>query len=59
MVIGIKKQRYGTGFVGDMGGWFHRKFRQFVSTQFQDSPMQYLTSDAYRDLGLNKHGNGL
>lgn len=56
MVIGVKKQRYGTGFIGDMGGWFHRRFRQFVATQFQDTPMCYLTRNAYHDLGLHQYG---
>jgi twinkle protein len=58
MVISIKKQRYGTGFIGEVGGWFHRGFRQFVMTQFQDSPMRYLPVDAFRDLGLHKQGSG-
>ena len=50
MSIGVKKQRYGTGFIGDIHGWFHRGLRQFVPTQFHDDPMQYLTREAHRDI---------
>lgn len=50
MAVSIKKQRYGTGFVGDIGGWFHRGLRQFVPTQFHDEPMQYLTHEAHKDI---------
>lgn len=51
MVVSIKKQRHGSGFIGDVHGWFHRGFRQFVSTEWQDSPMQYLPSVALQEVG--------
>lgn len=50
MVIGIKKQRYGTGFIGDIGGWFHRGLRQFVTDQHQERPVRYLTKYAHDDI---------
>lgn len=50
MAVSIRKQRHGTGFVGDIGGWFHRGLRQFVPTQFHDEPMRYLTKDAHQDI---------
>jgi twinkle protein len=51
MWINVKKQRYGTGYVGQIRGWFHRGLRQFVATQFQETPTQYLTREAHQDFG--------
>lgn len=42
MALHIRKQRYGTGFIGDMGGWFNRRLRQFVLTPHQGEPTRYL-----------------
>jgi twinkle protein len=50
MKIQVAKQRYGTGFLGELDGWFHREFRQFVMSDWQDSPMQYLPPMALKDL---------
>lgn len=49
MTISIKKQRYGTGHIGDIEGYFHRKLRQYATTQFQEQPEQYLDIAAYED----------
>ena len=47
MVIAVRKQRYGTGFVGDIGGWFHRGLRQFVDEQYTEQPQRYLSDQAH------------
>lgn len=47
MCICIRKQRHGTGALGDVTGWFHRGFRQFHVEQFTSSPTRYLPPDAY------------
>lgn len=47
MCIAIRKQRHGTGFVGDVPGWFHRGMRQFHQDQFPHGPIRYLPEDAY------------
>jgi len=57
MSISVKKQRYGTGFIGDIHGWFHRGLRQFVPNQFHDEPMRYLTREAHRDIEREFGGN--
>jgi KaiC/GvpD/RAD55 family RecA-like ATPase len=51
MCIAIRKQRHGWGGLGDVTGYFHRKFRQFHTTQFQDYPTRYLPADAYVPYG--------
>lgn len=50
MKIQVAKQRYGTAFIGEIDGWFSRKFRQFVMSEWQSSPMQYLPDMAQRDI---------
>lgn len=47
MCIGVRKQRHGTGAVGNLTGWFHRPWRQFHVAQFPESPTRYLPDDAY------------
>lgn len=49
MCISIRKQRHGQGSLGDVTGYFHRKFRQFHTEQGQERPTRYLPSDAYLD----------
>lgn len=50
MLIAVRKQRYGSGWCGEIGGWFHRGLRQFVTDQWQASPYPYLASIAREDL---------
>lgn len=50
MKVQVAKQRYGTGYLGDIDGFFHRQFRQFVLTQWQEHPTQYLPDIAARDI---------
>lgn len=47
MKISIRKQRHGTGGVGDITGWFNRRLRQFKLNQFDQVPTQYLPKQAY------------
>lgn len=47
MRIAIRKQRYGSGFIGDIDGWFNRNIRQFKLDQFDQRPTQYLPPEAY------------
>jgi hypothetical protein len=47
MKIAIRKQRYGSGFIGDIDGWFNRNLRQFKIDQFDEKPTQYLPKQAY------------
>ena len=47
MCIAIRKQRHGTGAMGDITGWFHRPMRQFHMTQFVGEPTRYLPDKAY------------
>jgi twinkle protein len=47
MLISVRKQRYGTGDIRDVAGWFHRQLRQFTLEQFQDQPTRYLPEMAY------------
>lgn len=49
MCVSIRKQRHGYGSLGDVTGYFHRKFRQFHTEQWQQSPTRYLPSGAYPD----------
>ena len=48
MMISIRKQRHGTGALGDVVGWFHRKWKQFHVDQFPAGPIRYLPEDAYQ-----------
>jgi twinkle protein len=50
MLIAIRKQRYGSGFVGDLSGWFNRSIRQFKREQFDQVPTQYMPKAAYEDI---------
>jgi twinkle protein len=47
--IAVRKQRYGSGFVGDITGWLNRRIRQFKEDQFDQEPTQYLPPEAYLD----------
>jgi len=47
MLIAIRKQRHGTGEIGDIVGWYHRGIRQFHVEQFPHGPTRYLPEDAY------------
>lgn len=47
MKISIRKQRHGSGMVGDITGWFNRSLRQFKTEQFDQQPTQYLPKQAY------------
>jgi twinkle protein len=47
MLIAIRKQRYGSGFIGDITGWFNRRIRQYKAEQFDAAPTQYLPREAY------------
>lgn len=49
MKLSIRKQRHGTGATGDIGGWFHRRFRQFSTDQFAREPIRYLPDQAYAE----------
>lgn len=46
MLISIRKQRHGTGYVGDIQGYFHREMRQFHLSEFANIT-RYLPEDAY------------
>lgn len=46
MCITVRKQRNGSGVLGDITGWFHRDKRQFHVEQFAP-PTRYLCEDAY------------
>lgn len=47
MSISIRKQRHGSGALGNVKGWYHRKLRQFHVEQFPQRAMRYLPEDAY------------
>lgn len=47
MQIAVRKQRYGSGFCGEITGWFNRNLRQFKLEQFDQKPTQYLPKQAY------------
>lgn len=47
MCISVRKQRHFTGALGEVGGWYQRKLRQFTIEQFVDGPVRYLPDDAY------------
>jgi twinkle protein len=42
MAVCVRKQRYHTGAIGDITGWFHRPLRQFKHDQFDTRPTRYL-----------------
>lgn len=47
MLAAIRKQRYGSGYIGDVSGWFSRRLRQFKADQFDNMPTQYMPKEAY------------
>jgi len=49
MQIAVRKQRYGSGFIGNIDGWLNRRIRQFKADQFDQLPTQYLPKQAYDD----------
>lgn len=48
MAFSIRKQRKGSGWCGDIEGWFHRPMRQFHTSQFVMGPTRYLPDAAYQ-----------
>lgn len=48
MLVAVRKQRYGSGFIGDIPGYFNRTLRQFKVEQFDQLPTQYLPREAYQ-----------
>jgi twinkle protein len=49
MSIAVRKQRHGTGALGEICGWYQRELRQFHVEQFPQGPMHYLPDDAFVD----------
>jgi KaiC/GvpD/RAD55 family RecA-like ATPase len=49
MCVSVRKQRHGTGGLGDCPGWYQRKFRQFNKDQFA-AATRYLPDDAYKSI---------
>lgn len=47
MLISVRKQRHGTGAIGNITGWYQRHLRQFHTEQFPQGPIRYLPEDAY------------
>lgn len=47
MIVAVRKQRHGSGDIGDIVGWYHRDMRQFHVEQFPLRPTRYLPEDAY------------
>jgi KaiC/GvpD/RAD55 family RecA-like ATPase len=47
MMVSIRKQRHGSGYLGDVQGYFQRKLRQFHLNEFAVEPTRYLPDDAY------------
>ena len=47
MAITVCKQRHGTAWRGEIGGFFNRTLRQYVVDQFQVGPTRYLDAHAY------------
>lgn len=50
MCVSIRKQRHGTGALGDCAGWYHRKYKQFNREQMPERAMRYLPDDAYHTM---------
>jgi len=48
MLISVRKQRHGTGWLGDVNGWFHRNLRQFNAEQFAPAT-RYLPDEFYEN----------
>jgi twinkle protein len=51
MKIQVAKQRHGSGFLGEIDGWFHRRLRQFVLHPSQEYPTSYLPAMAEQEIG--------
>lgn len=51
MCISVRKQRHGSGALGDITGWYRRSWRQFTIDQFTPEPIRYLPDDAFMPLG--------
>lgn len=49
MQIAVRKQRYGSGFIGNIDGWLNRRIRQYKGDQFEQAPTQYLPKQAYEE----------
>lgn len=49
MKLAIRKQRYGSGFLGDIPGVFNRRIRQFKLDQYDQTPTQYMPKVAVED----------
>ena len=47
MAVSIRKQRHGDGGLGDVTGWYQRRWRQFSVDQFPVGPLRYLPAQAY------------
>lgn len=56
MTISVKKQRFGTGWIGDITGHFNRRLKQFTVEQFQTLPTRYLPDSAYRPANVDQWG---
>ena len=50
MCISIRKQRHHHGYLGEIEGWFNRRFHQFTLDQFAEAPRRYLPPDAFVEL---------
>jgi twinkle protein len=46
MCVTVMKQRE-DGWIGDISGWYSRRFKQFTPDQFADTPSRYLCEEAY------------
>lgn len=49
MQVAIRKQRYGSGYCGELVGWFNRRLRQFKLNDIDQQPTQYLPKQAYAE----------
>lgn len=47
MRIAVRKQRYGSGYQGDIDGVLNRRIRQFKADPHDQTPTQYLPKGAY------------
>jgi hypothetical protein len=42
---------HGSGYLGEIDGWFHRRMRQFVLHHSQEYPTSYLPAMAEQEIG--------
>lgn len=49
MGVSIKKQRHGSGQLGEITGWINQHMRQFKLDELDQRPTQYLPKVAYED----------